>query len=297
MNSSLTPNEKLKAAFARSPDPVGLSIEEQRAATEGLIQYNPPASDIAFETVATKKLRGAWIKTPTSQDQRVILYIHGGAFVAGSAMTHLSLAGELARAASARVFSVDYRLAPEAPFPSGYDDCVSAYEEIASMPGVASFAVAGDSAGGGLALSTLMYARDQKWQLPTATVLFSPWADLSRDKECDAALESKDLVLSHAFLKKMAGLYLGDKDPSAPEASPAHGRFKDLPPMLIQVSNAEILLNDARLIEKNAARAGASIELDIWPDMLHVWQGFTKVLPQAKDALVKAGGFISAQWS
>lgn len=296
MTAGARPIEKLKSLLAEAPNPLELTIDEQRRATERLALSNPPAGDISYRIVEAEDYAGAWIETPQSLPERAILYIHGGAFVAGSSQTHRSLAGELARHARARVFAVDYRLAPETAFPASLDDCIAAYRGISEEPGVTGFAVAGDSAGGGLALSVLMLGRDRAFRMADAAVLFSPWADLTCVADNLDALSNEDPSLSRAFLQKMAALYLGDVDPKLPAVSPVFGAFENMPPMLIQVSDSEALLDDSVRLERRAIEARVKVSLELWPDMVHVWHGFTKFLPEAHEALKGAGDYLNSVW-
>lgn len=296
MTDGARPIEKLKGFLANAPDPVSLTLDEQRRATERLVLSNPPADDISYVKTETENYAGAWIETPQSLSERVILYVHGGAFVAGSSHTHRSLIGELARYACARVFAVDYRLAPEAPFPAGLDDCIAAYKDISAMPGVRDLAIAGDSAGGALVLSTLMAARDNGLRMADAVVFFSPWINLTCTADSFDALGEDDPSLSRAFLQKMAGLYLGNTDPKVSAVSPVLGALDKMPPMLIQVSDCEVLLGDSVLLEQRATEARVKASLEIWPDMVHVWHGFTTFLPESHKALQRAGDYLNLTW-
>jgi acetyl esterase/lipase len=290
------PIERLKAALARAPNPALLTVEQHRAATEQLAISNPPAPDIVVHEAEAGGVNGAWIETPQSRRQHVIFYIHGGAFIAGSVQSHRSIAGELARHARARVFSVEYRRAPEAPFPAPLDDCLAAYRSVIDSSGIKKLAVAGDSAGGGLALSTIMDARDQGMRQADAAYLISPWADLTCGAASYQDLRDSDPIISRELLQKTAGLYLSGEDPRDKRASPIFGEFHDLPPILIQVGACEVLLNDSREIVRKAVDSGAGATLDVWPDMIHVWHAFTSFLPQATEALQRAGDYLHSSW-
>ncbi len=290
------PIERLKAALARAPNPASLTVEQHRAATDQLTVTNPPAPDIVVHEAEVGGVKGAWIETPQSRRRHVIFYIHGGAFVAGSIRSHQSIAGELARHARARVFSVEYRLAPEAPFPAPLEDCITAYRSVINRSEIKKLAVAGDSAGGGLALSTMMDARNRGMRQADAAYLISPWADL----RCGAAsyqdLRDSDPIISRELLQKTAGLYLSGGDPRDKRASPIFGEFHDLPPILIQVGACEVLLNDSKEIARKAVDSGVHATLDVWPDMIHVWHAFTSFLPQANEALQRAGDYLNSSW-
>lgn len=295
--SSTTPIEKLKRLFDGAPNPLHLTIDQIRKGTEQLVVSNPPADDLLLEETEVNGVPAMWLTAPDSVGSRVILYLHGGGFVAGSAMSHRSLTGELARHAKARVLAVDYSLAPEKPFPVGLNDCLSAYQAISSDSAIGQFAIAGDSAGGGLALSVLMAARDKGWRLGDATVLFSPWVDLTCSAESHASLREADPLVSREFLERMAGIYLGNHDCTDPAASPLFGSFEGLPPIFIQVGACEVLLDDSVLLERKAKQARIGVTLQVWPEMIHVWQGYTQMLPEAGRALEQTGRYLESIWN
>jgi len=227
----------------------------------------------------------------------VILYLHGGGYVLGGCATHRNLAARLALAADARVIVPEYRLAPEHPFPIAVEDAAAVYEALLESGIFPSrLAVAGDSAGGGLAAALLLSLRDSRRPLPALAVLISPWSDLSLSGDSyrtRADLDPIDRVLP---LRRMAQCYLGKhSDPKAPLASPIFGDLSGLPPMLVQVGDHEVLLDDATRLAQKARGALVDVELKIWPEMWHGWHLAAPALPEANEAISQAGAYVRAR--
>lgn len=260
---------------------------------EATLAMVPVAEDLAFEDVelgAVKSLKGSY---PGADPEAALLYLHGGAFIAGSAHGYRSLAAELARAGGLTSWSVDYRLAPEHPFPAAVDDCVAAYRALLARGLAPSrIVLAGDSAGGGLVLSTLLALRDAGDPLPAAAILLSPFANLACDGATYESKIDEDPTLTVAGLVAGAAHYLGANDPCDGLASPAHADLAGLPPLLIQVGSAEILLDDAVRVAASAGAAGTFVRLDVWPHMPHVFPAFAFMLEAGRLALQDAGQFI-----
>lgn len=264
-----------------------------RADFEETLAMVPVAEELAFEQVklgGVPALKGSY---PGADTAAALLYLHGGAFIAGSAHGYRALAAELARAAGLTSYSVDYRLAPEHPFPAALEDCRTAYRALLE-DGIAPgrIAIAGDSAGGGLALSLLLALRDGGEPMPAAAVLLSPFANLACDGATYGTKAAEDPSLNVEGLRAGAAHYLGGRDPRDPLASPAHAELGGLPPLLIQVGSAEILLDDALRIAGNAGAAGTPVRLDIWPNMPHVFPAFAFMLEAGRLALADAGQFM-----
>jgi acetyl esterase/lipase len=223
----------------------------------------------------------------------VILYLHGGGYVIGSIDTHRELTGRLSRAAAARVFLIDYRLAPEHPFPAAVEDATAAYRWLLQNGATSSRTViAGDSAGGGLTLATLVALRDAGVPLPAAGVCLSPWTDMEGIGESMATRAHLDPMVQHDRLLHMASLYLNGADPRAPLAAPLYANLTELPPLLIQVGTAETLLDDATRFADRAKTAGVDVTLEAWDDMIHVWQLFASMLPEGQQAIDRLGEYI-----
>lgn len=276
-----------------SPKMPDLSIEEQRAQMEvGLTQFQLQ-TDVRCDPVDAGGVPAEWITTPGVVAERVIYYLHGGGYVMGSINTHREMVSRLSRAASARVLIIDYRLAPENPFPAAVDDSLSAYRWLLSV-GVdpARLVIAGDSAGGGLTVATLISLRDAGESLPQAGICLSPWVDLECVGECMVTRAERDPVLSRDISLMLAKAYLGDTDPRTPLASPIYADLTGLPPLLIQVGTAEVLFDDATRLADHARAAGVDVILEPWDDMIHVWHMFAAILPEGQQAIDRIGEFI-----
>ncbi|MDQ1610496.1 MAG: epsilon-lactone hydrolase [Pyrinomonadaceae bacterium] len=226
----------------------------------------------------------------------VIFYIHGGGFVSGSAATQRPVTAALARLTGQRVFSLDYRLAPEHRYPAALDDAVAAYEWLLAREGVPadSISVAGDSAGGGLVLGCLLRLRDAGLAPPACAVCFSPWADLAGTGASVRTNDGRCAMFRTENIEEFAAAYLPTgASPRDPYASPAHaGNFRDLPPLLLQVGSTELLLDDARGIHEQIRAAGGASRLEIYEDVPHGWQMLDGLVPEARAALTQAASFI-----
>jgi len=244
-------------------------------------------------------LKGDWIE-PVAPDhaarRRCILYFHGGAYVAMSPRTHRSLTSRLAVWSGASLFALDYRLAPEHPFPAALEDGLAAYRALL-RGGLdpAALAVAGDSAGGGLALALLVALRDGGDPLPAAAVLFSPWTDLAATGETIVTNSATDALFIGPSIASEARHYLGDTPATCPLASPVYADLTGLPPLFLQASDSEVLLDDSRRVLANAKEAGVEARLQIWPAVPHGWQVFAPFLPEAREALRQASTFIASR--
>lgn len=264
-----------------------------RAALEETLANIPVAEDLSFssETLGgVPVVKGSY---PGAAADGVLLYFHGGGFVSGSAHGYRALAAELARAAGLSCVSVEYRLAPEHPFPAGIEDCCAAYRGLLEQ-GIAPerIAVAGDSAGGGLLLSVLLSLRDAGDPLPAAAVALSPWVDMTCSGESFTTKAAQDPMLTHKGLSVCAGRYLGDHDPRDPIASPVFADLSGLPPLLIQVGSIEVLLSDSIRLAGAAGAAGVAVRLDIWPGMPHDFPAFNFMLEAGRLAIADAGWFV-----
>jgi acetyl esterase/lipase len=222
-----------------------------------------------------------------------MLYLHGGGYVVGSIATHRGLAGRLSQAAAARVLLVDYRLAPEHPFPAAVDDAAGAYRWLLAQ-GIepARLVIAGDSAGGGLTIATLVALRDAGVPLPAAAVCLSPWVDLEGRGDSVTTKAAADPLVHKDMLVQLAAWYLAGADPRTQLAAPLYADLRHLPPLLIQVGTAEILLDDAIRLAEKATAAGVKVTLEPWEDMIHVWQLFAPMLPEGQKAIEGIGVFV-----
>jgi acetyl esterase/lipase len=273
----------------------GNDLKAMRAVMEGMTAF-PSAGETRCTPVNAGGVPAEWIAASGAADDRVILYLHGGGYVMGSIATHREMAARLSKAARARALVIDYRLAPEHPFPAAVDDAVAAYRWLLSQNIKPSrIVVAGDSAGGGLTLATLVALRDAKAPLPAAGVCISPWTDMEGTGDSMVTRAKADPVVQKQGLLGMAQLYLGGKDPKSPLAAPLYANLEGLPPLLIQVGDAETLLDDATRVAEKAKRAGVTVDLEVWPEMPHVWHLFAPFLPEGQQAIDKIGQYVQAK--
>jgi len=277
--------------LASRPAVVGASVEESRAGFEQLAQMFPLAADVRHEPVDAGGVPAEWVSVPESRADRVILYLHGGGYVIGSPSTHRELASRIARATRARALVLDYRLAPEHPFPAAVEDALAAYRWLLGT-GVApaSISVAGDSAGGGLTLATLLALRDRKQPLPACGVCMSPWTDLEGTGRSAQPGGADDPLLKLEGLREM-GLHYAKASLRDPLAAPLHADYRGLPPLLIQVGTRELLLDDSTRVAGKAKAAGVDVTLEPWDGLIHVWQLFGPNMPEAVQAVERIGEF------
>lgn len=253
------------------------------------------ARDVTCETVSAGGVPAEWIVPPNAAADRVILYLHGGGYVMGSINTHRAMIARIARASQAKALALDYRLAPEHPFPAAVDDATAAYRWLLAQgykPG--KIVISGDSAGGGLALATLIALRDAGSPMPAAAVPISAWADLEGTGASIKTRAATDPMVDQAGLHRMATLYAGDRNMKNPLLSPIHADYKGIPPMLLQVGDAEVLLDDSTRVADRAKAAGVKVELEAWPEMFHVWHVFAKILPEGQQAIDRIGAYVLA---
>jgi len=279
--------------FRSGPKIADLSIEEQRAQMEVIFTQFQLPTDVRCDPVDAGGVPAEWITTPGVVAERVICYLHGGGYVLGSINTHREMVSRLSRAASARVLILDYRLAPENPFPAAVDDSTVVYRWLLSV-GVdpARLVIAGESAGGGLTVATLVALRDAGESLPRAGICLSPWVDLECLGESMVTKAEIDPVLTRDSTLMWAKAYLGDTDPRTPLASPLYADLTGLPPLLIQVGTAEVLFDDATRLADCARAAGVDVILEPWDDMIHMWHSLAAILPEGEQAIDRIGEFI-----
>lgn len=234
---------------------------------------------------------GEWI-VPKDPKKGVILYVHGGGYVSCSAKTHRPVAASLARLTSRKVFSVEYRRAPEARFPAALEDVIAGYQKVlAGIPTDEPVAVAGDSAGGGLALALAMHARDAGLTQPACVVLFSPWTDLEGTGKSLISNDGSCAMFRTPNVAQFAKVYLGDASPRNPKASPLFGAASNLPPVQFHVGTTEVLLDDSVRVHERILQTGGSSEL-VLNDSFHAMQVATPLVPEARQSLATAATFI-----
>ena len=280
----------LRSRPIESPD---IPIEQARATFDAVANMFVLPDDVVREPADVDGTPGEWISTPTAQDGLTLLYLHGGGYVIGSINSHRDLISRLARAAGARALAINYRLAPEHPFPAAVEDATKAYRWLLRQ-GVRpeNTVVAGDSAGGGLTVATLVALRDAGVQLPAAAVCLSPWTDMEGIGESATTRKAADPMIDPEGGLAQARLYLGDADPRTPLASPIYADLSGLPPMLIHVGDAEVLLDDSTRLAERAKAAGVDVTLEVWDHMIHVWQFFAAILPEGQQAIDRIGAFV-----
>lgn len=290
-------HESLVAALlaSRSDAPV-TDVHAMRAAMAslaGAFEATPSPADVSSVPVDAGGVPGFWFTPSGARDDRAILYLHGGGYVMGSVATHRSLIARLARATGLRCLGLDYRLAPEHPFPAAIDDVVTVHRWLAArgIP-AARIVFAGDSAGGGLVLGSLVALRDAGERLPAAAIALSPLADLELSGASVSRVTDDPLVPVEGT-RLMAAAYLsGGGDPRDPRASPVHADFTGLPPLLIEVGTREILLDDARRVAERARKAGVAVELFVGEGLTHVWPLHPQ-LPEAAESVERMARFVA----
>jgi epsilon-lactone hydrolase len=284
--------DAIRELLRSRPRPVGWA--ERRARLDA-IGAAPPAADIRLQTVAAGGVPAEWSLAPGSDSARVLMYLHGGGYCSGSIASHRGMVTEVGRAAKVRTLAVGYRLAPEHPFPAALDDALAAYRFLLdSGIAPANIAIGGDSAGGGLALATMISLRDAGKPLPGCAWLISPWIDLTMSGASLADKAEVDPLIQKAYLEELAAAYLRGADPAGPLASPLSADLAGLPPLLIQVGSAETLLDDAVRIARKAGAANVPVTLEVWPHMIHAWHLWAAELADGRRAIASAGAFIHA---
>lgn len=269
-----------------------LGPDELRAGMDGTAAF-PLPEHVEITEVAAGGVPSEWVRVPASRDDAVVMYLHGGGYVIGSPRTHRNLTWRLAEQAEVRVLAVDYRLAPEHPFPAAVDDAVAAYRFLlGSGIDPARIVIAGDSAGGGLTIATLLRLRDDGLPQPAAGAALSPWTDLALTGASMDSEDEGDPMVRRAGLARMAGWYLDGADAREPHASPLYGDLTGLAPLLVHVGEVEVLRDDATRIAEAATAAGVDVELCVFPEMIHVFQVFAGLFPEADEGVAVLAGWI-----
>jgi epsilon-lactone hydrolase len=259
--------------------------------TQSLVPLPPPRTTTVV--VDAGGVEAHRISTPESRPDHHVLYLHGGGYVTGSVALYRHFTWRVAASTRSTLLAIDYRLAPEHPFPAALMDAIAAYQWLlARAPNPKAIAVIGDSAGGGLALAILMKLRDQGLPLPAAAIALSPWTDLALTGASLRLNAKADSMLNSEVMQSFADMYLAGTDPRNPYVSPLYDTGAGLPPILILVGSEEVLLDDAVRMAERLRTAGGTVELEIWPRMLHVWPLFVPVLPEAHRAIARMGRFV-----
>ncbi len=269
-----------------------LSIAQVRIGLEKLMADFPAAADVHFAPLSIGKLSAAWVHAPGCSRDRVILFFHGGGYISGSFHSHQDLIGRLAKATGCDILAVDYRLAPEHPFPAALEDALLSYDYLRKQKiSPANIFVAGTSAGGGLALSLLLKLLDRREVLPRGAICICPWVDLALTGKTLKSNEGKDLI-HEKNIKRAASVYLAGHNPKDPLASPLYGNLEGLPPLLIHTGMREVFLDEIEQFAKKAKESGVKVELQKFEEMIHTWHLFAAMVPEGQKALEKIGEFV-----
>jgi epsilon-lactone hydrolase len=269
------------------------SLEGTRKNINRLSSISKLPSGVHYKSDSCSDIICEWAIPKNKNNEGVVLYFHGGAFVSGSIKTHRALVGRIARASKTDCLSVEYRLAPENPYPAALNDAIAVYQWLLQNNYKhQQIVIAGDSAGGGLAMATLLKIRDEPMPLPAACVCLSPWLDLRCTGDSLWSVAHKDPMLKPDMSKIYTDYYAPEMDLTIPYLSPYYAEPSGLPPIYIQVSDSELPLDDSTRFEKKAKAVGVDIEVEIWKDMLHVWHIFSPILPEATRAIKRIGKYI-----
>ena len=271
----------------------GASLQDMRQGLDAMGKATPRLADVSAAIADAGGISAEWLTPAGGDPHSVILYLHGGGYLLGSVDSHRALLERLAKASGRRVLAINYRLAPEAPFPAPVEDACAAYRWLLAQ-GIAAkrIAISGDSAGGGLVLATLIALRDAGDAMPGCAVPISPWTDMEGTGASMETRAAVDPMVQKGPLVEMAGAYLQGADSKNPLASPLYGDFKGLPPLLIQVGDAETLLDDTTRIVPKLKAAGVDVTMEVWPDMIHVWHLFAPMLDKGQEAIDGIGAFV-----
>jgi acetyl esterase/lipase len=277
-------------------------IEGNRRMVDRYGDVDPSVRDFEAEVrpLQVEDVPSEWLLAPGADPDRRLLYIHGGGWTSGGLESHRPLSARLSAASGCAVLAIDYRLAPEHAFPAGLDDCIASYGWLrengpAGAGAAQSLFVAGDSAGGNLALALLLALKQRRLPLPNAAIPISPATDFHATGESYRTRAERDPILTMGpeGIRALAEVYLqGNATPDDPLVSPLYGDFAGLPPLLFQVGDAEILLDDSTMAAERARAAGVDATLEVWPDMPHVWHAFAPFLPEATRAIEGIGAFV-----
>jgi len=287
------PMAHLREAAAPAKGHLGPEIRE---VFDQMMEITPDAPGVIYEETLVGKIPGWWCRPIEALEGAAILYLHGGAYVVGSARADRHLAGQLAMRAKVAAFVAEYRLAPEYPFPAAVEDAVAAYRSLADQ-GFTAISLSGDSAGGGLALATLALMVDEARMgvvpRPRGVAVMSPWTDLALSGETLETLAEADPLLTKESLARAASMYLGNHDSSDPRASPLYGDLAGLPPIRLHVGEDEVLLDDSRRYAQRVVAAGGVAELHIWEGMTHVFPSSVGTFAASDMALENLGAFLN----
>lgn len=284
--------QQRRADRAGKPPP---SVAQLREAFTAGGQPFPIPAGVTVTPTKIANTPGSWLDGPGVATDRVVLFLHGGGYQLGSLASHGELAARIGREARARVLFLDYPLAPEHPFPAAIDATLAAWRELAADHPASTIALAGDSAGGGLALAVMMTLRDAKEPLPAAAALMSPHVDLTLSGASFTERADRDPIFVAPMIQKLVADYLGGADPRTPRASPLFGSLAGLPPLLVQVGSEELLYSDAERLATAATAAGVEVTYECAEGLFHVYQAVATA-PEAVSATAQIGAFLRSHW-
>ena len=287
--------DAIRKLLTSKPRPVGWAERRERLDEVGSVW--PVADDITCESVDCDGVPGEWSMAPGSDASKVLLFFHGGGYCSGSILSHRRMVTEAGRAMWMRTLAIDYRRAPEHPFPAQHEDALTAWRFLRAQ-GIAAnhIAVGGDSAGGNLSLSLVCRLRAASEALPGCAWLVSPWTDLTMSGTTLTTKDAVDPLIHHGYLEELAEAYVPPPiDRRDPLISPLFGDLRGFPPMLIQVGSAETLISDATRLAEAAGIADVDVRLEIWPHMIHAWPVRNAGLADGRRALAAAGEFVRAR--
>ena len=268
-------------------------LDQRRKDFDTRSQEYSVAADVTIEPVTANGVPAEWSTTPDAARDSAMLFLHGGGYVIGSLVSHRHMVSEMGRAARTRTLALDYRLAPEHPFPAPVEDTLAGYRFLLSQ-GLAPdrIALAGDSAGGGLVVAALVAIRDAALQQPACGWCISPWVDMEAIGDSMVDKAATDPGVQKELLLELAALYLGGADPRSPLAAPIYADLTGIAPLLVQVGSVETLLDDAIRLARVAGAADVFVDLQIWPEMIHVWHMFHPELSAGRRAIGVGGDFV-----
>ena len=270
-----------------------LTIEENRARSARTAKLTRIPKDVTIADVEVDGIRAKWISPSHEKSGKIILHLHGGGYVTGGMDSHLMMCIPMAQTLKTKILLPEYRLAPEQPFPAAVDDVVKVYRwALTQGYQPQDIILSGDSAGGGLALATVLSLRDAGNLLPAAVICMSPWTDLTFTGQSHITKGKADCVLLTDVLREWAACYAGTETPNNPLISPIYADFHNFPPLLIQVGSDEILLDDSRMLAEKVKADGVNVTLKVWDEMWHVWPALGDLLPESKKSFEEIGEFI-----
>ncbi len=285
--------ELVVALLSARERPSNPTVEEYREGFESLSANVGVGKNSTIEDVQANGVPGEMVTADGSSSESVTLYLHGGGYVIGSPKTHRELARRLSVETGGSILVIDYRLAPENPFPAAVEDAVSSYQWMLERGlDPSALSIAGDSAGGGLAVATLVSLKDQGIPLPSCGVALSPWVDMEVTGESMTTRADVDPMVQRDGLMTMAQTYLNGSDPRSPLAAPIYADLTGLPPLLIQVGTRETLYDDAIRLACHAIESGLRVTFEPWDEMIHVWQLFAPLIDEGQEAIERIGAFI-----